>query len=743
MTRRLTCFLLTAFLIGLAATAYSADNDYMRLARLSYIEGHVSLQYTSDVEWSAASINMPLEPGDRIYTGRDGRAEIEFDEGSVYRLAENTDIEVLSLNENFIQLRILVGLSSLTVSSGLDFEINTPAAAFITIRKGSYRFEVGENGETSAIVREGELEAANNEFVRRIHSGERLRIRLDGRTDLAQYYGRDSWDEWNDRRNADRWAYTSREYLPDTVYIGISDLDRHGRWVHVESYGTAWVPFSVGVSWSPYSVGRWCYRPFFGWTWVSYEPWGWLPYHYGRWYRSASFGWCWLPGPSFSFNFWSPGLVAFYNGPGWVSWCPLGPGDYYNINNYYYNRTVYRYQVDRLQALHTRVPGRPFHRNDRGAFRTVSHDHFRNGNPRGNGVATPRGYINAASREGTFVKDRLDIEPTRASYNANPGRSASRPNRAETLPAVVRNDPGIKTKSRGGYTQVTNPQVTSSSARVAQKRNEEKARIGGRETDPAVRVVPFGSSKDTGQSARSQSGSKSAEASGRRTAVQRSAPSSANSAGASVNSQSAARTARSQSNASSNAQSRSNSRYTYIGPEGRTESSSSQARQRIEQQRQTTTPNPSSSTSARRSSSSSSVTRAPSSSASRTYSAPRQSGSSVQQNRAAPSNSQARPRVQQRTQPSTSRSSSSVRRQSSSSSSTVRAPSTGRTRSYSAPAPRPSTQRNSAVRSSRAPSSSRSAQPSVRSNSGSSSSRSSGQAQRRSNSSSSGSARRR
>lgn len=390
MTRRLECFLLAAFLIGLAAVAYPADGDYMRLARLSHIEGHVSFQYASDVEWSAASINMPLEPGDRIYTGLDGRAEIQFDEGSVYRLAQDTDIEILSLSENLIQLRILVGLSSLTVSSGLDFEINTPAAAFITIRQGIYRFEVGENGQTSAIVRKGEMEAANNEFVRRIHSGERLNLGLGGGTELVRYDVRDSWDEWNDRRNADRWAYSSREYLPDTVYIGISDLDRHGRWVHVESYGTAWVPFSVGVSWSPYSVGRWCYRPFYGWTWVSHEPWGWLPYHYGRWYRSASFGWCWLPGPSFSFNFWSPGLVAFYNGPGWVSWCPLGPGDYYNINHYHYNRRIHDYQLARLHSIHTRAAGRPFHRNDRGAFRGIPLDEFRNGSLRGNGVATRR-----------------------------------------------------------------------------------------------------------------------------------------------------------------------------------------------------------------------------------------------------------------------------------------------------------------------------------------------------------------
>ena len=61
-------------------------------------------------------------------------------------------------------MRILVGLSTLIVSSDTDFEINTPAAAFNALRKGSYRFSVDENGDSDAIVRKGKLEAANNSF---------------------------------------------------------------------------------------------------------------------------------------------------------------------------------------------------------------------------------------------------------------------------------------------------------------------------------------------------------------------------------------------------------------------------------------------------------------------------------------------------------------------------------------------------------------------------------------------------
>src|SRR5512144_2787148 len=116
VTRRFFYLVMAALLAAAFAWAGPQDDSYTRIARLSYLEGGVSFQHSSDVDWSAASINLPLEPGDRIYTGPNGKAEVEFEDGSVFRMAENTDVEFLSMRENLIQLRVLVGLSTLTVS---------------------------------------------------------------------------------------------------------------------------------------------------------------------------------------------------------------------------------------------------------------------------------------------------------------------------------------------------------------------------------------------------------------------------------------------------------------------------------------------------------------------------------------------------------------------------------------------------------------------------------------------------
>jgi hypothetical protein len=458
MARKLVLLVLALSLCGFVGMAQS--KDYFRIARLSYVEGKVSFQHTDEVEWTAASINMALQPGDRIYTGDNGRAEIEFDDGSVLRMAERADVEILTMNEQLIQVKVLIGLCSLTSRGSVQFEVATPAAAFTTLEKGSYRFDIAENGDSDGIVRKGAMEAVNNKFSRRVISGEVLHVpAAEGSTEvLARYDQRDAWDEWNDRRNAEAVVTESRRYIADTVYIGMSDLDRYGQWTSIAGYGPAWVP-SVSLGWYPYWEGRWQYRPLWGWTWVSYEPWGWLPYHYGRWHY-ASTGWCWLPGPSFSFHFWSPGLVRFYRGDGFVSWIPLGPGDYYDINHYHFNHfnRANIYYLNELRLMQRRGPDDLVNRNRPGAFRTVRTDTFLNGVM---GPRTEQSRVADPRQLGRVVTGSLDIRPTAQSFAPAPGRASDRPS-DRSRAVVVRTTPDFR--SRGDrYVPVTNPEVTARS----------------------------------------------------------------------------------------------------------------------------------------------------------------------------------------------------------------------------------------------------------------------------------------
>ena len=144
----------------------------------------------------------------------------------------------------------------------------------------------------------------------------------------------ESFDDGFGDRYGDR--YGDRHYPDDDRYGGYGDHNRprsprrevgffydellpYGNWVLTRQYGWAWFPNDVRPSWRPYSEGRWMNSDY-GWTWVTYEPFGWATYHYGCWAWDSRFGWLWVPG-----TIWGPAWVSWQNGGGYVGWAPLPP----------------------------------------------------------------------------------------------------------------------------------------------------------------------------------------------------------------------------------------------------------------------------------------------------------------------------------------------------------------------------------------------------------------------------------
>jgi hypothetical protein len=97
------------------------------------------------------------------------------------------------------------------------------------------------------------------------------------------------------------------------------ELSPYGDWVYTRDFGWAWFPRNTHAYWRPYSDGRWVMTEY-GWTWVSYEPFGWATYHYGRWAWDPRFGWLWVPG-----TVWGPAWVSWQSGGGYLGWAPLPP----------------------------------------------------------------------------------------------------------------------------------------------------------------------------------------------------------------------------------------------------------------------------------------------------------------------------------------------------------------------------------------------------------------------------------
>ena len=77
-----------------AAPLFAEEGDPPgRVARLSYLNGHVSLQPSGEDQWTDASTNYVVTTGDRVYTDQGSRAELEVGPCHGLRFAAPNSVE--------------------------------------------------------------------------------------------------------------------------------------------------------------------------------------------------------------------------------------------------------------------------------------------------------------------------------------------------------------------------------------------------------------------------------------------------------------------------------------------------------------------------------------------------------------------------------------------------------------------------------------------------------------------------
>jgi Family of unknown function (DUF6600)/FecR protein len=404
------------------------ENPYVdaRLSRISLIDGELLIQRGDDTEWTAASVNLPLRPHDRLWATDGARSEVQFDDGTAVRIAENTNLDLLGLDSDLTHLQLTLGVASVSTpvsrrgAREVSVELDTPQASLQLSPASNVRIDVAEDGSTIITVREGEATINRNEGPLTVAAHQRVAIESSDtpRYVLESAAVDDAWDRWVDERDGQLAKAKSREHLGSNVVMGTTELDAYGSWDQVPAYGWVWVP-RVDPGWVPYQTGRWLWREPWGWTWVSYEPWGWLPYHYGRWIV-VSAGWVWVPGPTL--GFWVPGCVRFIYGPDWVAWVPLGPGEIY-----YYSRP--RVSIN-INLINYRT---------RGAVIVRSRRDFVGGHDRTRFVP-PKDPI----RAGRVAFGPPPVVPTRASLHPFPKlavHAKQLPPRVIARPVVYRHEP--------------------------------------------------------------------------------------------------------------------------------------------------------------------------------------------------------------------------------------------------------------------------------------------------------------
>ncbi len=328
------------FLVACVSLAAQGEElSHVRIVRLSFAEGVVTVLRSDSSEWATAPVNTPIQEGFKIATGEGGFAEIEFENVSTARigqgsLLEFTQLALLPSGGKVNRMNLAQGYATFNVipEDGDVYEVTAGTATLTPHEKTRFRVDL-EDGVMQVKVFHGSVEIMSPEGTGTLGKNTVLEIRPDSEQpfEISKGIKKDAWDEWVEGREerielvrntgAVRGMGLYSNNTSDLLW-GVMDLMYHGSWVTHPFYGYGWVP-TVGAGWSPFTNGRWCWYPGWGYTWIGYEPWGWLPYHYGAWIHDPGIGWCWIP--TGGFQAWSPARVNWYQGHGWVGWSPRGP----------------------------------------------------------------------------------------------------------------------------------------------------------------------------------------------------------------------------------------------------------------------------------------------------------------------------------------------------------------------------------------------------------------------------------
>jgi hypothetical protein len=346
---------MAGLLVGVWVPARAQDPDDLKrgVGRISLMNGQVSVQRGDSGDWVAGVVNAPLIAGDRVATGENSRAELQFDSANLLRMGANAEIHLTQMESTRYQMEFGKGILTFRVlrPGEAAVEIDTPSVSVRPAQVGTYRISVSESGETHVTARAGSVEVFSPRGSQTLTGGQTLIARgdaADPEYQIVAAVGYDEWDRWNDTRDRMLAQSGSPQYVGQDV-PGTEDLDGYGTWTSVPGYGEVWRP-TVAPDWAPYEYGRWTWLDWYGWTWVSTDPWGWAPYHYGRWFHHDSYGWLWYPGMRGARHYWSPGLVAFFGfgvggadlgfgfGFGHVGWVPLAP---YEVFHPWWGRAYY------------------------------------------------------------------------------------------------------------------------------------------------------------------------------------------------------------------------------------------------------------------------------------------------------------------------------------------------------------------------------------------------------------------
>src|SRR5579863_420346 len=299
--------LLTVGACALLSLSALADSQ-ARIVRLSDVQGSVQIDKNTGMGFENAFLNLPITQGTQVRTRGNGRAEIEFEDGSTLRLTPNTSIDFSTLGlsdagKHISAINLVEGMAYVNwLGKGGDEFSLTFSRETIALDHAAH-FRVQASSETANVaVFKGDVGVEGPSG--KIDVARKTTATFDSAEDdkytVANNVADAALDSWDKESVAYHDQYSKNNSTP--YGYGVSDLNYYGSYSNVPGYGMMWQPFFTGVGWDPFMDGAWSWYPGYGYMFASAYPWGWLPYRYGNWNFIPGMGWMWQPG---AFNTWN------------------------------------------------------------------------------------------------------------------------------------------------------------------------------------------------------------------------------------------------------------------------------------------------------------------------------------------------------------------------------------------------------------------------------------------------------
>lgn len=300
----------TAMAGALLALPAVADSQ-VRIVRLSDVQGRVQIDKNTGLGFENAFLNLPVTQGIQLRTQANGRAEIEFEDGSTLRLTPNTTVQFSTLGSddagkhastvNLVDGRVYVNwLGKSGDKFTLDFsqeKVEVSQAAHFRVAVSSGLAEIASfKNDLDVVGPSSTVKVAKKKMVT-------FELNDNDKATLAKNFEEDTYDEWDKQALSYHAEYSKNNSTP--YGYGFSDLSYYGGFASVAGYGQLWQPYFTGIGWNPFMDGAWSWYPGMGYMWASAYPWGWMPYYYGNWMFVPGFGWGWQPG---GWNTWRGGV---------------------------------------------------------------------------------------------------------------------------------------------------------------------------------------------------------------------------------------------------------------------------------------------------------------------------------------------------------------------------------------------------------------------------------------------------